>query len=136
MFAFTPLLLLAAIGLANASPQYSYSRPTYSPPGYRPPGYTPPGFPTTTSSSSSAAPTSTGSACTSYTIIDTRGTGEAQGESRGFTTMNQRIMQQVTGGSRYDTVYPAGYNQDSSQATTDVSLSCSAPLSHVSAYRC
>ncbi|PWN87230.1 A cutinase-like protein from cryptococcus Sp [Acaromyces ingoldii] len=92
MFAFTPLLVLAAIGLANASPH----------------------------TSSSAAPTSTGAACTSYTIIDTRGTGEAQGESRGFTTMNQRIMQQVTGGSRYDTVYPAGYNQDSSQATTDI----------------
>ena len=36
--------------------------------------------------------------------------------------MNSNIMRQVSGGSRYDTVYPASFNQDSSQATRDVSV--------------
>lgn len=123
MFAYAPLLALVVVGLTTANPLYGY--PGYSYPGYSRPTYSYPGYPTPTTSSS-AAPTSTGapsgSACSSYTIIDTRGTGEAQGQSAGFTTMNQNIMSQVSGGSRYDTVYPAGANQDSSQATTDVSF--------------
>ncbi|CAD0085109.1 unnamed protein product [Aureobasidium mustum] len=59
-------------------------------------------------------------ACSSYTLIDTRGTGEAQGPSAGFITMNRNIMSQVSGGKEYDTVYPAGSNQDSSSGTADI----------------
>lgn len=36
--------------------------------------------------------------CTSYTIINTRGTGEVQGPSAGFRTMNSNIQQKVKGG--------------------------------------
>lgn len=59
-------------------------------------------------------------ACSSYTIINTRGTGEAQGQSAGFRTMNSRITSQVSGGKIYNTVYPAGINQDSSAGTKDI----------------
>lgn len=34
--------------------------------------------------------------------------------------MNSNIMSQVSGGKEYDTVYPAGSNQDSSSGTTDI----------------
>jgi hypothetical protein len=34
--------------------------------------------------------------------------------------MNKNIMAQVSGGNIYNTVYPAGSNQDSSQGTTDI----------------
>jgi hypothetical protein len=34
--------------------------------------------------------------------------------------MNKNIMSQVSGGNIYNTVYPAGSNQDSSQGTTDI----------------
>jgi hypothetical protein len=37
--------------------------------------------------------------CSSYTIINTRGTGEPQGQSSGFRTMNANIQRQVSGGS-------------------------------------
>ncbi|EMC96088.1 carbohydrate esterase family 5 protein [Baudoinia panamericana UAMH 10762] len=59
-------------------------------------------------------------ACTAYTLIDTRGTGEAQGPSAGFRTMNSNIRSQIPGGTEYDTVYPAGSNQDSSAGTQDI----------------
>ncbi|KAK8843530.1 hypothetical protein IAR55_007190 [Kwoniella newhampshirensis] len=62
----------------------------------------------------------TSSNCPSYTIISTRGTGEAQGPSAGFTTMNRAIMSDITGGKIYNTVYPAGSNQDSSAGTRDI----------------
>lgn len=62
----------------------------------------------------------TSSSCPSYTIINTRGTGEAQGQSAGFRTMNARITSQLTGGKIYNTVYPAGANQDSSAGTQDI----------------
>ncbi|SJX60493.1 uncharacterized protein SRS1_10115 [Sporisorium reilianum f. sp. reilianum] len=68
----------------------------------------------------SEAPLEKRAACTKYVIIDTRGTGEAQGPSAGFRTMNQRIFSTVSGGTEYDTVYPAGYNQDSSQGSADI----------------
>ncbi|KAF9766774.1 hypothetical protein IL306_000777 [Fusarium sp. DS 682] len=58
--------------------------------------------------------------CNSYTIINTRGTGEVQGQSSGFRTMNSRIMSQVSGGKVYNTVYPAGFDQNSSQGTRDI----------------
>lgn len=58
--------------------------------------------------------------CSKYTIIDTRGTGEAQGPSAGFRTMNSNIMSQVSGGEEYDTKYPAGADQNSSQGTADI----------------
>ena len=62
----------------------------------------------------------TSGTCPSYTIINTRGTGEAQGQSAGFRTMNSRITSQLTGGKIYNTVYPAGINQQSSQGTQDI----------------
>lgn len=58
--------------------------------------------------------------CSSYTIINTRGTGEVQGPSAGFRTMNTAIQSQVPGGTVYNTVYPAGYSQDSSAGTADI----------------
>ena len=60
------------------------------------------------------------SSCPKYTLINTRGTGEPQGESSGFRTMNARITSQLSGGDIYSTVYSAGFNQDSSQATSDI----------------
>lgn len=55
--------------------------------------------------------------CSSYVIVDTRGTGEPQGPSAGFRTMNSRIRSSVSGGSEYDTVYPADFSQNSQQGT-------------------
>jgi hypothetical protein len=60
------------------------------------------------------------SACSSYTIIDTRGTGELQGPSSGFRTMNSNIQQQVPGGKVYNTVYPADFSQISTVGTSDI----------------
>jgi hypothetical protein len=59
-------------------------------------------------------------ACSSYTIINTRGTGEIQGESSGFRTMNRAIQSQVQGGKVYNTVYPAGTDQNSAAGTADI----------------
>ena len=56
----------------------------------------------------------------SAAIINTRGTGEAQGPSAGFRTMNSNIQRQVSGGKIYNTVYPASYNQNSASGTTDI----------------
>ncbi|SPO21046.1 uncharacterized protein UTRI_00523 [Ustilago trichophora] len=58
--------------------------------------------------------------CSSYTIIDTRGTGEVQGPSAGFRTMNSRIFSTVSGGTEYDTVYPADASQNSAQGTANI----------------
>lgn len=60
------------------------------------------------------------STCPSYTIINTRGTGEAQGQSAGFRTMNSRITTQLTGGKVYNTVYSAGASQNSAVGTQDI----------------
>ena len=60
------------------------------------------------------------SACSSYTIINTRGTGELQGQSSGFRTMNANIQQQVPGGKVYNTVYPADFSQVSTVGTSDI----------------
>lgn len=59
-------------------------------------------------------------ACSSYTIIDTRGTGELQGPSAGFRTMNSNIQNQLPGGKVYNTVYPADFSQISTQGTNDI----------------
>lgn len=59
-------------------------------------------------------------ACSSYTIINTRGTGEIQGESSGFRTINSRVTQQLPGGKIYNTVYAAGFSQNSAQGTADI----------------
>ena len=58
--------------------------------------------------------------CPSYTIINTRGTGEAQGPSAGFRTMNSRVTAALSGGKIYNTVYPAGFSQNSAAGTTDI----------------
>ncbi|KAF4331725.1 cutinase 1 [Fusarium beomiforme] len=58
--------------------------------------------------------------CSSYTIINTRGTGEIQGPSAGFRTMNSRILSQVPGGKVYNTVYAAGFDQNSVLGTQDI----------------
>lgn len=58
--------------------------------------------------------------CSSYTIIDTRGTSEPQGESFGFRTMNSKILAAIPGGKLYNTVYPAGSDQNSSAGTADI----------------
>ncbi|KAI5207245.1 cutinase [Aureobasidium subglaciale] len=60
------------------------------------------------------------SGCSSYTLINTRGTGEAQGQSSGFTTMNSNIRSQVPGGKTYNTVYAADYSQNSAAGTQDI----------------
>ncbi|KAG5750946.1 hypothetical protein H9Q69_007334 [Fusarium xylarioides] len=67
-----------------------------------------------------AAPNPRAAKCTSYTIINTRGTGEMQGPSAGFRTMNSQITSQLPGGKIYNTVYPAGYDQNSASGTQDI----------------
>jgi hypothetical protein len=54
-------------------------------------------------------------------IIETRGSGQAQGPSSAFTTMVSTVRAKLAGGVEYDTVYPADWDQDSSAATADVS---------------
>ncbi|KAF2624944.1 carbohydrate esterase family 5 protein [Macroventuria anomochaeta] len=58
--------------------------------------------------------------CPSYTIINTRGTSEAQGPSAGFRTMNSRVTAALSGGKIYDTVYPADFSQNSAAGTTAI----------------
>ena len=58
--------------------------------------------------------------CPRYTIINTRGTGEPQRESSGFTTMNSRVRSQKSGGEIYNTVYAAGFSQNSAAGTRDI----------------
>jgi hypothetical protein len=60
------------------------------------------------------------SSCSSYTIINTRGTGEAQGPSSGFRTMNANIQSQKSGGKVYNTVYAADASQNSAAGTADI----------------
>jgi hypothetical protein len=62
----------------------------------------------------------TRASCPRYTLIDTRGTGEAQGPSAGFRTMNSQILSSVSGGNEYDTVYPADASQNSASGTSDI----------------
>lgn len=59
-------------------------------------------------------------ACSSYTIINTRGTGELQGPSSGFTTINTKVLAQVSGGKTYNTVYLADASQNSALGTADI----------------
>ena len=60
------------------------------------------------------------STCPSYTIINTRGTGEIQGQSAGFRPINSQITSQLSGGNIYNTVYPASFSQNSAQGTKDI----------------
>ena len=60
------------------------------------------------------------SACSHYTIIDTRGNGTPQGPSIGFRIMNADIRMQVSGGSTYNTNYPASMSMDSAPGTDDI----------------
>ena len=60
------------------------------------------------------------STCSSYTIIDTRGTGELQGPSAGFRTMNANIRRELPGGKEYNTVYAAGIDQISTLGTDNI----------------
>lgn len=59
-------------------------------------------------------------ACSSYVVIDTRGTGEIQGPSSGFISMNSKIFSSVPGGTEYDTVYPADFTQISTIGTAAI----------------
>jgi hypothetical protein len=62
------------------------------------------------------------SACNHYTIIDTRGNGTPQGPSAGFRIMNANIRMQVSGGTTYNTVYPAGVDLNSAPGTDAIVL--------------
>jgi pimeloyl-ACP methyl ester carboxylesterase len=66
--------------------------------------------------------------CAAYTIIDTRGTGEAQGPSSGFITMNRNILAAKAGGKVYSTVYAADFSQQSAAGTADILRELSAEL--------
>jgi len=68
------------------------------------------------------------SLCLSYTLIDTRGTGEPQGPSAGFITMNRNILAAKPGGRVYSTVYPADFTQYSAAGTADILRELSAEL--------
>ncbi|KAK6435624.1 hypothetical protein LTR95_008190 [Oleoguttula sp. CCFEE 5521] len=71
--------------------------------------------------SSSAAPVEERQTqCSAYTLINIRGTGESQGESSGFRTVNSQVRSQVSGGSVYNTVYPASFSQNSASGTRDI----------------
>jgi hypothetical protein len=67
-----------------------------------------------------AGPIEKRAACSQYTIISTRGTGELQGPSAGFRTMNSQTLAQVPGGTVYNTVYLADASQNSALGTSDV----------------
>ncbi|UZJ56740.1 hypothetical protein CBS101457_006060 [Exobasidium rhododendri] len=58
--------------------------------------------------------------CTAYTLINARGTYEAQGESVGFTTMNANISSLLSGSAIYDVVYPAAEDQNTASGTADI----------------
>lgn len=61
------------------------------------------------------------SACSHYTIIDTRGNGTPQGQSIEFRIMNANIQMQVSGGpSIYSTRYPASLDMNSAPGTDDI----------------
>ncbi|CAO1623081.1 unnamed protein product [Sympodiomycopsis kandeliae] len=72
------------------------------------------------SSGDSGSSSNSGESCSTYVIINTRGTGEIQGPSVGFRTMNSQIMSQIPGGSIYNTRYPADFSQNSAQGTSDI----------------
>ncbi|OAR00492.1 hypothetical protein LLEC1_00817 [Akanthomyces lecanii] len=59
--------------------------------------------------------------CASYTLINTRGTAEPQGESLGFTAINANVTAERPGGKIYNVVYPADLDQVSTAATEDAS---------------
>ncbi|KAK4498754.1 hypothetical protein PRZ48_009264 [Zasmidium cellare] len=60
-------------------------------------------------------------ACYDYVLINTRGTGEPQGESIGFKEMISEVLATLANGVRYDTVYPAA--PDLTQQTTFIGSS-------------
>ncbi|CEJ90627.1 hypothetical protein VHEMI06395 [[Torrubiella] hemipterigena] len=66
------------------------------------------------------------SSCNSYTssallaLVNARGTGERQGESVGFRTMNAETLAKMKGGKIYNVVYPAGLDQNSASGTEDL----------------
>nr|BAT32793.1 cutinase-like enzyme [Saitozyma flava] len=62
----------------------------------------------------------TSSACPQYVLINTRGTGEPQGQSAGFRTMNSQITAALSGGTIYNTVYTADFSQNSAAGTADI----------------
>ncbi|KAJ4154909.1 hypothetical protein LMH87_000180 [Akanthomyces muscarius] len=58
--------------------------------------------------------------CASYTLMNTRGTSEPQGESLGFTAINANVSAARPGGKIYNVVYPADWDQNSTAATEDI----------------
>ncbi|KAJ4158093.1 uncharacterized protein LMH87_008637 [Akanthomyces muscarius] len=58
--------------------------------------------------------------CSTYTIINTRGTSEPQTESLGFQLMNRNIHSQRPGGKTYNTVYFADTVHSPKIGTEDI----------------
>lgn len=58
--------------------------------------------------------------CSDYTIINTRGTAEIQGFSLGFIFTDRNVQKEVPGGKVYYTIYPASWDQDSTEGTADI----------------
>lgn len=56
--------------------------------------------------------------CYNYVLINSRGTGEPQGESLGFRGMIKEVLAELPGGDSYNTVYPAA--PDATQETTHI----------------
>ncbi|KAN0060191.1 hypothetical protein ACQY0O_007520 [Thecaphora frezii] len=130
-FASLAAIALAA-GSATAAPLMmnggttGFSMPSFS--GFSGLGQSAVSTPAASAGSSTAPSASTGSAgsssaggkCSSYLVISTRGTGELQGPSTGFISMNQQIQSGAPGGSVYNTLYMAGVDQNSALGTTDI----------------
>ena len=72
--------------------------------------------------------------CSAYTLINTRGTSEAQGPSSGFITMNRNILSARSGGSVYNTVYAADFSQNSAAGTADILRQIDATLAREPAH--
>ncbi|KAH9817376.1 carbohydrate esterase family 5 protein, partial [Teratosphaeria destructans] len=60
------------------------------------------------------------SACSSYTIIYTRGVTAPQTEFRPVEMMNSQILAKLPGGKLYNTVYPAAWDLQTSQGVADI----------------
>ncbi|KAF2771274.1 alpha/beta-hydrolase [Teratosphaeria nubilosa] len=61
-----------------------------------------------------------GSTCTSYTIIYTRGVTAPQTEFKPVEMMNSQILAKLPGGKLYNTVYPATWDLQTSHGVADI----------------
>ncbi|ORX95596.1 cutinase [Clohesyomyces aquaticus] len=62
----------------------------------------------------------TSAICPSYTVINARGTGEAQGPSSGFRIMNSKVTSDLTVGKVYNVEYPASADQNIGPGVQDI----------------